>query len=119
MRHWYIYIILYAVIGVFGLSPFRGNDIAKLSPVEAVWLEVEQGSVRIETDGGDYEILLYHHTINAELYTASPAPDVEQLLEDAFAANGVHFEKEEAFWIQEEQRYQTVYEFSYHEKRRA
>ena len=73
----------------------------------------------IETDGGDYEILLYHHTITAELYTASPAPDVEQLLEDAFAANGVHFEKEEAFWIQEEQRYQTVYEFLYHEKRRA
>lgn len=53
MRHWYIYIILYAIVGVFGLSPFRGNDIATLSPVEAVWLEAEHGNVRIETDGGD------------------------------------------------------------------
>ena len=56
MRHWYIYIILYAVVGVFGLSPFCGNDIATLSPVEAVWLEEQQGSVYIETDGGDFGI---------------------------------------------------------------
>lgn len=53
MRHWYIYIVLYAIVGIFGLSPFRGSDIATLSPVEAVWLEAEQGSVRLETDGGD------------------------------------------------------------------
>lgn len=50
MRRWWIYIILYALVGVFGLSPFSGTDIAKLSPVEAVWLEERDGYVRIETD---------------------------------------------------------------------
>lgn len=53
MRHWWIYIILYAAVGVFGLSPFAGTDIAKLSPVEVVWLEQGAGYVRIETDGKD------------------------------------------------------------------
>ena len=71
----------------------------------------------IITDGGDHEILLYHHAVTAELYTAAPAPDVEQLLEASFAANGVHFEKQEAIWLQAEQRYQTAFEFEYHEKR--
>jgi hypothetical protein len=71
----------------------------------------------IETDGGDCKILLYHHTVTAELYTAAPAPEIEALLENAFAETGTHFEKQEAFWLQKEQRYQTVYEFEYHEKR--
>lgn len=53
MRHWYIYIVLYIIVGVFGFSPFRGNDIATFSPVEAVWLEVVDGNVCIATDDGE------------------------------------------------------------------
>lgn len=52
MRHWYLYIILYTVVGVFGLSPFHGNDIATLSPVEVVWLEQMDDGIRLETEGG-------------------------------------------------------------------
>lgn len=73
----------------------------------------------IETDGGDRELLLYRHSITAEVYTSAPAPETEARLETAFAENGVHFEKQEAFWLQKDQRYQTVYEFEYIEKRRA
>ena len=50
VRHWWIYFILYALVGVFGLSPFAGTDIASLSPAEAVWLEESDGYVHIETD---------------------------------------------------------------------
>lgn len=56
MRHWWLYIILYGIVGVFGLSPFHGTDIATLSPVEAVWLEEAGALVRIQTDGGDIGI---------------------------------------------------------------
>lgn len=56
MRRWYIYIVLYAIVGVFGLSPFRGNDIATLSPVEVVWVEGQPGSIRMETDSGEVGI---------------------------------------------------------------
>ncbi|MBE6917896.1 MAG: hypothetical protein E7470_08375 [Ruminococcaceae bacterium] len=51
MRHWWIYIILYSVVGLFGLSPFTGTDIAKLSPIEVIWLEEEKGWISIVTDG--------------------------------------------------------------------
>ena len=53
MRRWWIYVALYALVGVFGLSPFAGTDIAKLSPVEAVWLEGNDDYVHIETDSKD------------------------------------------------------------------
>lgn len=71
----------------------------------------------ITTDGGDRELLLYRHSISAELYTAKQSADAEELLENAFASYGVHFDKQEAIWLQEEQRYQVVYEFEYIEKR--
>ena len=54
LRRWWIYIILYVFVGVFGLSPFAGTDIAKLSPVEAVWLEHTDGYIRIATDSQEF-----------------------------------------------------------------
>lgn len=71
----------------------------------------------IGTDGGDDKVLLYRHSITAELYTAKPEPAEEAALEQSLADHGLHFEKQEAFWIQSEQRCQTVYEFEYIEKR--
>lgn len=53
MRYWAVYIVLYAIVGMFGLSPFRGSDLATLSPVEAVWMETVGGEVHVETDGGE------------------------------------------------------------------
>ena len=70
-----------------------------------------------ETDGGDDKILLYHHEVTVELYTAAPSPGIEAALEASIAAHGLHFTKEEAFWLQPEQRYQTVYEFDFYEKK--
>lgn len=72
----------------------------------------------IETDGGDGIVLYYQHHITIELYTAQPAPDTESRLEAALIAHGQQFERQEAYWLQSEQRYQTVYEFDYIEKRR-
>lgn len=51
MKRWWIYIVLYLVVGLFGFSPFQATDIATLCPVELVWLERDNGLVRIETDG--------------------------------------------------------------------
>lgn len=53
MKRWWIYIILYSAVGAFGLSPFAGTDIAKLSPVETVWLAQTESLISITTDGGD------------------------------------------------------------------
>ena len=53
MKRWWIYIILYAFVGLFGFSPFSGTDLAKLSPIEAIWLQEEKGTVSIITDSGN------------------------------------------------------------------
>jgi hypothetical protein len=53
MRFRWSYIILYSIAGVIALLPFRGTDVAVLSPAEAVWASVEAGIVCLKTDGGD------------------------------------------------------------------
>ena len=80
MKRWYLYIILYALAGVFGLSPFRGNDLAVLSPVEVVWLEAEQGVVRIETDNGDVGV---GDTVKAALENMKATASAEIFLDTA------------------------------------
>lgn len=52
MKHWWIYIVLYGAVCMFGLSPFAGTDVAMLDPVEVVWVEEKNGEICIETDCG-------------------------------------------------------------------
>ena len=53
MKRWTLYIIVYALAALLGGNLFRGTDVAKLSPVEAVWVSAKAGRVQIETDMGD------------------------------------------------------------------
>lgn len=50
MKRWVVYIV---VVLLFVVTPFRGTDIAKLAPVEVVWLTEKGGQVYLETDTGD------------------------------------------------------------------
>lgn len=50
MKRWIVYI---AAAALFAVTPFRGTDIAKLAPVEVVWLTEKGGQVYLETDTGD------------------------------------------------------------------
>lgn len=50
MKRWIVYI---AAAILFAVTPFRGTDIAKLAPVEVVWLTEKGGQVYLETDTGD------------------------------------------------------------------
>lgn len=45
------WMIVFALLAAI-ILPFRGTDIATLDPAEALWLEKENGWVRIETDTG-------------------------------------------------------------------
>lgn len=70
----------------------------------------------VDTDGPDYESRIFHHDITVELYSPKPDPTAEAALEAAIKAEGLHYRKQARYWIQEEQLYQTIYEFSYIEK---
>lgn len=58
------------------------------------------------------------HSVMVELYAPAPDPAAEAAVEAAISAAGLKYVKQDRFWIQTEQIYQTIYEFSYTKKRR-
>lgn len=74
----------------------------------------------IETDGPDGQPpVIFHHGVTIELYAPKPDPTAEAALEASMSARGLHWTKEDRFWIASEKLYQTIYEFDYTEKRRT
>lgn len=63
--------------------------------------------------------LLIHHDVTLELYEDKPDDAAETALEAAIIAAGLQYTKQDRYWLQSEQQYQVIYEFSYIEKRRA
>ena len=62
--------------------------------------------------------LIRRHDVTVKMYAPEPDDAREEALETVLATAGVAWEKQDRYWLQEEQRYQTIYEFSYIEKRR-
>lgn len=58
------------------------------------------------------------HNITLELYEPAPDEEIETAIENAIDSKGLRWEKEDRYWLQDEQRYQVIYEFKYIEKRR-
>jgi len=50
MRRWLIYLIIFIAVTTTDLSVFRGTDVGKLLPVEAVRISRENGQVVVTTD---------------------------------------------------------------------
>lgn len=73
----------------------------------AVWLD------NIETDGGDNrESGIFTHNYTVEIYEPAPDDAAEHALEAALDASGIHYMKQDRYWLQDEQRYQVVYDFT-------
>lgn len=73
----------------------------------------------VRTDGPDGLPWIRHHSPTVFLYSREIDPAAEAALEAAIEAQGLQYEKEGAEWDDQAQRYETIYEFSYTEKRRA
>lgn len=71
----------------------------------------------INRRGGDSKNLLNDHRIFIELYSRSIDLESEKKLESQFDKFAVNFNKSERVWFEDEQVYQTIYEFNYIEKR--
>lgn len=73
----------------------------------------------VSTDGPDGLNLIQAHDITIELYESQPDDAAEAALEAAMDAKGVRWTKQARYWLQDEQRYQVIYEFTYYTKRRT
>ena len=72
----------------------------------------------VQADGADGVVLFYHHDTTIELYEPQPDPEAEERLEAELDARGLMWEKQDRYWLEDRQRYQVVYEFSYITKKR-
>ena len=71
-----------------------------------------------EASGADGINCFITHNITIEVYESKPDDDSEAAIEAALDAFGLEWTSQARYWIQEEQRYQVIYEFTYIEKRR-
>ena len=54
MKRWLYLLGFLAVVGIFARLPHPAKDIAKLTPVRAVYLYREENLLNMETDTGDF-----------------------------------------------------------------
>lgn len=70
----------------------------------------------VTADGPDDANRIFTHDITVEVYEKKPDPEAEGAIERELNARGLKWRKQSRYWVQEAQRYQVVYEFSYIEK---
>lgn len=58
------------------------------------------------------------HDVRIELYEPKPDPNAEEALETHLDDRGLPWTKEDRYWLDDAQRYQVLYEFTYITKRR-
>lgn len=67
----------------------------------------------VDADGPDGMNRIFTHNITVEVYEPKPDDVAEAALEAVLDAAGVRWTKQDRYWLQDVQRYQVVYEFSY------
>lgn len=73
----------------------------------AVWFD------DVASDGPDGYNRIFTHNETIELYTPKPDHTAETAIEAELNARGIPWEKQAAYWLDDVQRYQTVYEFTH------
>ena len=92
--------------------PFRRSRFLK-PPAETYAVYMDD----VETSGSDGGArCIYTHNVTVEVYEPKPDDKAEAAIEAAIRAQGLHWRKQERYWLQEEQRYQVIYEFTYYTK---
>lgn len=104
-----------AILTASGVQHQRSHFFAPPAGTYAVYFDdVEADSVDRVTAAKLPAI--YRHDVSVELYAPALDPAAEAAIEAAMAARGLNWHKEDAYWLQDVQRFQTVYTFSYTSK---
>lgn len=59
---------------------------------------------------------IYNHSVTVEVYEPAPDPATEAAIEAELDARALPWSKQDRYWLQDSQRYQVIYEFSYTNK---
>lgn len=101
------------ILEAAGISERGSRFIKPPAGTYAVWFD------DIETDGPDgMPPCIFTHTVRLELYEPKKDQTAVAALEAELTANALKWTKQDRLWLQSEQMYQTIYEFTHIEKRR-
>lgn len=102
------------ILAASGIAYRRGRFTVHPAPdTYAVYMD------DVTTDGPDGEPqLLRRHDVTVEVYMNQQDDTALAALEAEIAAAGLHYTKQDLYWLQSEQLYQVIYEFTYFEKGR-
>lgn len=73
----------------------------------------------VNTDGPDGFNWILTHDGTVELYEPRKDDEAEKALESQLDAQGIRYHKQSRYWLDDVQRYQVVYEFTFIERRRT
>lgn len=102
------------ILDASGLEYRRGRFVTPPAGSYVVYLDDQT------TDGPDGQPWgVVRHDVILELYEPYPDDEAETSVETAISTAGLQYTKQDRYWLQSEQLYQVIYEFTYYEKRRA
>lgn len=84
-----------------------------ISPPRTTYAIYHDSFVRRGADGLN---LIKDHEYTIELYSYKPDPAAEAKIEATFDEVGIEYDKDDRYWISEQQLYQVVYTFNHIEK---
>lgn len=103
-----------AILTAAGVEYAQGRFLRMPEGTHAVYfddIEVDApdlgGPVRIDT-----------HSVTVEVYEPTPDDATETAIEAELDARDITWTKQDRYWLKDLQRYQVIYEFTYHTKRR-
>lgn len=96
------------ILAAAGINTRRSRFIKPPAGTYAVWFD------NIDTAGPDHMApRIFTHNVTVELYEPKPDNAAVAALEVQLGVYGLNWTKQDRIWIQSEQMYQTVYEFTY------
>jgi len=98
------------ILTAAGLNHKETRFVRLPEGTHAVWFD------DVTTDGPDGYNRIYTHDVTVELYEPKPDPTAEAALEAELDARGLPWTKQARYWLDDVQRYQVVYEFTYYTK---
>jgi len=104
--------VINKILTASGVKYRRGRFLRPPAGTYAVYTD------DVSTDGPDGIPCIFTHDCTVEVYEPTPDDAVEAAIEEALIEAGLQWTKQDRYWLQDEQRYQVIYEFTYITKRR-
>lgn len=104
------------ILNAAGVKNRQGRFLRMPAETHAVYFDDKtvEAADRVTADGRLPRIVT--HDVTIEVYEPSPDDKAEAAIEAELDARGLSWTKQDRYWVNDAQRYQVIYEYSYTEK---